>query len=114
MNAPTPAARPARRNLREAPNRRGRRLVILLPYAWLAVFFLVPFLIVLKISLSQTAIAQPPYVPVLDLGGGFAGLREIFRRARSTTTLSASDPIHTVSYLSEHLDRSRYRPLCCC
>jgi putrescine transport system permease protein len=29
----------------------GRRLVILLPYVWLAAFFLVPFLTVLKISL---------------------------------------------------------------
>ena len=42
----------------------ARRLVILLPYVWLAIFFLAPFLIVLKISLSQTAIAQPPYTPV--------------------------------------------------
>ena len=45
------------------------------PYLWLAVFFLVPFLIVLKISLSQTAIAQPPYTPVLDLAAGWHGLQ---------------------------------------
>src|SRR4051812_41862722 len=44
--------------------------VIVLPYAWVVVFFLVPFLIVLKLSLSQTAIAQPPYAPVFDLTGG--------------------------------------------
>jgi putrescine transport system permease protein len=54
----------------------GRRLVILVPYAWLTVFFLVPFLIVLKISLSQTAIAQPPYTPVLDFSQGLEGLRQ--------------------------------------
>ena len=41
-----------------------QRLAIRIPYAWLLAFFLVPFLIVLKISLSQTAIAQPPYTPV--------------------------------------------------
>ncbi len=45
------------------------------PISWLLVFFLVPFLIVLKISLSQTAIAQPPYVPVLDLAAGWDGIR---------------------------------------
>src|SRR5688500_19755338 len=36
-----------------------------LPFLWLATFFLLPFLIVLKISLSDPAIAQPPYAPVL-------------------------------------------------
>ena len=42
-------------------------LVVLVPALWLCVFFLVPFLIVLKISVSQTVIAQPPYVPTFDL-----------------------------------------------
>ena len=46
-------------------------MVILVPALWLAVFFLVPCLMVLKISLSQTVIAQPPYVPVLDLARRF-------------------------------------------
>src|SRR5262245_60894925 len=57
------------------------RLVIVIPYLWLVVFFLVPFFIVFKISLSQTAIAMPPYVPLLDFSGGFSailkGLREL-------------------------------------
>ena len=39
---------------------RFARIVLWLPYAWLVAFFLLPFLIVLKISLSQSAIAQPP------------------------------------------------------
>jgi putrescine transport system permease protein len=101
MTEPAPAAQPSRRNVRDAPNAWGRRLVILLPYAWLAVFFLVPFLIVLKISLSQTAIAQPPYTPVLDLARGFAGLRE-FLDALSLDNygLLASDPIYLISYVS--------------
>jgi putrescine transport system permease protein len=45
----------------------GRRLLILVPYLWLLVFFLVPFAIVLKISLSQPAIAVPPYLPLWEL-----------------------------------------------
>lgn len=53
----------------------GARRAIILPYAWLLAFFLVPFLIVLKISLSETAIAQPPYVPVFDPAAGWAGVK---------------------------------------
>jgi len=45
-----------------------RALLIALPYTWLMIFFLVPFGIVLKISLSDTALAIPPYVPTLRDG----------------------------------------------
>lgn len=55
-----------------------RAIVVGLPYLWLLVFFLAPFLIVLKISLSDTAIAQPPYVPILDLSAGWRGISEFF------------------------------------
>ncbi|MCZ8376571.1 MAG: ABC transporter permease subunit [Beijerinckiaceae bacterium] len=40
-----------------------RWLVVALPYAWLLAFFLLPFLIVLRIALSDTARALPPYAP---------------------------------------------------
>lgn len=50
------------------------RLVIIIPYAWLLFFFLVPFFIVFRISLSQTAIAMPPYTPVFDLAEGLSGI----------------------------------------
>jgi putrescine transport system permease protein len=52
-------------------------LVPAVPYLWLGVLFLVPFLIVLKISLSDPAVAQPPYKPVFewrDIVGFFSGL----------------------------------------
>ena len=42
------------------------RLTIGVPYLWLIIFFLVPFAIVFKISLSETAIQMPPYNPVFD------------------------------------------------
>jgi len=51
-----------------------RRLVIIVPYVWLLFFFLVPFIIVFKISLSVTAIAMPPYAPVLSLKDGISAL----------------------------------------
>ncbi|AGG73296.1 ABC transporter permease subunit [Sinorhizobium meliloti] len=52
------------------------RLVIIIPYAWLLFFFLIPFFIVFRISLSQTAVAMPPYMPVFDLAGGLSGIME--------------------------------------
>ena len=44
----------------------GRGFVISLPYAWLLAFFLVPFIIVLKIALAEADIAQPPYTPLWE------------------------------------------------
>ena len=44
----------------------GRALVGLPPYAWLTLFFLAPFLIVLKISFSQIQAAIPPYLPLVS------------------------------------------------
>lgn len=43
----------------------GQRAVIGIPYGWLVIFFLVPFLIVLKISFSNVVLAMPPVEPVL-------------------------------------------------
>ncbi|MCJ4767957.1 hypothetical protein LNT51_25715, partial [Klebsiella pneumoniae] len=39
----------------------GRKLVIALPYLWLILLFMLPFLIVFKISLAEMARAIPPY-----------------------------------------------------
>lgn len=41
--------------------------VIAIPYAWMLVFFAIPFLIVLKISFSTQAVAIPPYTPILEI-----------------------------------------------
>jgi putrescine transport system permease protein len=61
-----------------ARNLVGRTLVAMIPYLWLLFFFLVPFLIVFKISLSDDVLAQPPYAPVLDLSAGWVGLQQFF------------------------------------
>lgn len=45
------------------PGRLRQVLVLALPYGWLLAFFLLPFLIVFRISLSDTARALPPYAP---------------------------------------------------
>ena len=74
-------------------------MVILLPYLWLAIFFLAPFVIVLKISLSQSVLAQPPYTPVLDLTAGWQGLKEFAAQlSLDSFCLLASDSLYLVSY----------------
>jgi len=76
------------------------RAVLLLPYLWLTAFFLAPFLIVLKISLSQSALAQPPYVPVLDLAAGWAGLQSFFAALSADNyALLGSDWLYLLAYL---------------
>lgn len=44
----------------------GRAAVIAVPYLWLLLFFLVPFLFVLKISLAEALIARPPYSSLIE------------------------------------------------
>ena len=40
--------------------------MIAAPYLWLLLFFLIPFFIVFKLSLSDIAIAIPPYTPTFS------------------------------------------------
>jgi len=78
----------------------GARTVLLVPFLWLVIFFLAPFIIVLKIGFSQTAIAQPPYVPVFDLVAGWSGLKSFFAKLTiDGYQLLASDRIYLFSYL---------------
>ena len=79
---------------------RPARLAAIAPYLWMALFFLVPFGFVLKIALLQTAIAQPPYVPVFDVAAGW----ESFKTALSALSfdnfkLLASDDLYIFSYV---------------
>ena len=53
------------RTLTRLKRAHGRKLAIALPYFWLVLFFLLPFLIVLKISFSEIARAIPPYTDLI-------------------------------------------------
>ena len=78
----------------------GARLIVLVPYLWLATFFLLPFLIVVKISFSHTAIAQPPYTPVFDPAAGWEGLKQALSALSfENYALLASDWLYLASYL---------------
>ena len=43
---------------------KGRHFVIGVPFLWLFLFFLLPFIIVLKISFAEAAVAIPPYTEI--------------------------------------------------
>jgi putrescine transport system permease protein len=87
MSAPSIFTRPA-------------RLAAIAPYLWMGLFFLVPFVFVLKISLSQTAIAQPPYLPVFDLSLGPAAIKAAFAAlSLDNFRLLVSDDLYVMSYL---------------
>ncbi len=87
MSAPSIFTRPA-------------RLAAIAPYLWMALFFLVPFVFVLKISLSQTAIAQPPYTPVFDLTEGWEAIKAAFAALSvDNFRLLLSDDLYVLSYL---------------
>jgi len=79
---------------------RPARFSAIAPYLWMLLFFLVPFGFVLKISLSQTAIAQPPYVPLFDLTEGFAAFKAALASLSSDNfKLLVSDDLYILSYL---------------
>jgi putrescine transport system permease protein len=72
------------------------------PFLWLIALFLVPFLIVLKISFSTATIAQPPYTPTFDLLAD--GLSGTWAKIRQLTTdnyaFLFSDSLYVNAYLS--------------
>lgn len=79
---------------------RPARFAAIVPYVWMVLFFLVPFGFVLKISLSQTAIAQPPYEPVFDLTAGWTAIRAAFvALGIDNFKLITSDDLYVFAYL---------------
>lgn len=69
-----------------------RRVAVAIPYLWLLVFFLAPFAIILKISLADPIIAQPPFTQAFDAEGDFAGSADNFR-------FLLTDKLYAVTYL---------------
>jgi putrescine transport system permease protein len=85
----------------------GRVGVIAVPYLWLAVFFLLPLLIVFKLSFSEVAESIPPYAPHFTLAEGWQGVKDFFGAlniSNYSRLLNPSDfdydPLNVVAYLS--------------
>src|SRR5271157_2966433 len=88
--------------------RLGRLLLIGLPFLWLVLFFLVPQLIVLKISLAQSAIGIPPYTPLLAADG--SGLK--FHATLANFALLAHDDLYLRAYLGAFGNAALATTLC--
>ncbi len=60
--------------------RLGRKAVIAIPYTWLFIFFLIPFFIIMKISLAEQEIQIPPYSPLItqDVENQSVSLRLVY------------------------------------
>ena len=75
-----------------------RRITTWIPFVWLLIFFLAPFLIVLKISFSTVNMGQPPYLPV------FNSIAEIPEKIRELSFANYayffSYPLYWKAYLS--------------
>ena len=77
------------------------RLTIAIPYLWLAALFLLPFFIVIKISLSDLAVSIPPYTPQFDLGGGWEAFKEYWAALDfENYEWLADDPLYINSFKS--------------
>ncbi|SIT90166.1 putrescine transport system permease protein [Yoonia rosea] len=75
--------------------------LIAVPYGWLVLLFLVPFLIVFKISLSDVALSIPPYTPTLELSEGWGGFRDFLSQLDfENYEFLATDDLYWKSYLS--------------
>jgi putrescine transport system permease protein len=78
-------------------DRLWRGIIIGTPYLWLLLFFLAPFAIVLKISLADPIVAQPPFTPFFDWSAG-AGQRILATLDNYRFLLE--DNLYLVSYLN--------------
>lgn len=75
-----------------------RWLVVAVPYLWLLLFFAAPFFIIVKISLSDTAIAMPPYVPVFE---GLSRIGDFLSQLDfENYFFLTKDPLYIEAYLS--------------
>ncbi len=73
-----------------------RRLVPLVPFLWLGLFFVIPLAVLLKISFSEPAIAMPPYLPLWEWADGVLTIAINL----GNYIFLAEDPLYLVSYLS--------------
>ena len=86
----------------------GRRLIAGIPTLWLLLLFLIPFLIVFRISLSEVRLAIPPYTPLVAWHHG----RPSLELHGSAYSFLFTDPLYLSSYLYS-LKVAAVSTLCC-
>ena len=75
----------------------GRYLAVAPPYIWMVIFFLVPFLLALKISLASPVFDQPPYTAVFEWTRGW--LPE-FKGTLDNYRFLTTDNLYILAYLN--------------
>ena len=80
--------------------RLGRLILIGVPFVWLVLFFLLPLLIVVKISLAESVVGIPPYTPLFSHDGG--GLK--LQASLANFSLIASDDLYLRAYLGSFVN----------
>ena len=85
----------------------GKRLVIGVPYAWLLVFFVVPFLILLRISVTDMGNGVDPFAPLVTVADGllqialkYQNYLSIFEVADEGGKMALGETIYLVAYLT--------------
>ena len=73
----------------------GRRLIAAVPTLWLLLLFLIPFIIVFRISFSEVRLAIPPYTPLLSWHHGAPHIEVHW----SAYSFLFTDPMYVSSYL---------------
>ncbi|MCK9510356.1 MAG: ABC transporter permease subunit [Pigmentiphaga sp.] len=86
----------------------ARTLAIVPPYAWLVLFFLLPFLLVVKISFSDMEFGIPPYGPLLHFEDEMVRIGLHLRGY----ILLFTDNLYVATYLSS-LKMAAVTTLCC-
>ncbi len=80
---------------------RRRGWSALAPFLWLSLFFIFPFVLVAKLSLSDAALAIPPYAPRLIWAQGFSGIASFVKALDLETYVRLTkDHLYFAAYLS--------------
>ena len=87
--------------------RPGRRWVIGVPFVWLLIFFVVPFLILLRISVTDMGNGVDPFAPVVQAIEGslhislkYQNYLSIFEQANDQGVMTAGETIYVLAYLT--------------
>jgi len=87
--------------------RPGRRWVIGVPFVWLLIFFVVPFLILLRISVTDMGNGVDPFAPVilaiegsLHISLKYQNYLSIFEQANDQGVMTVGETIYMLAYLT--------------
>ena len=88
--------------------RLGRLVLIGVPFVWLALFFVLPLLIVVRISLAESVIGIPPYTPLF----AHDGVRLKLHVTLANFALIAGDDLYLRAYLGSFVNALLATVLC--